>query len=192
MDVSGKTNVGIRKMNVNIRKMTTIAVLSALSIVLMLLIRFPILPAAPYLIYEPADVPILIGGFLFGPAAGIIITAIVCVIQAFALSTDGWVGLVMHVMATGSLVITSSVIYRRYHKLSGAIIALVAGTLAMTLVMIPVNLVIQPNFYGIPIETVKSLLVPAIIPFNLIKAGANSLLTLLVYKRISLFVKKFI
>ena len=192
MDVNGKTNVGIRKMNVNIRKMTTIAVLSALSIVLMLLIRFPILPAAPYLIYEPADVPILIGGFLFGPAAGIIITAIVCVIQAFALSTDGWVGLVMHVMATGSLVITSSVIYRRYHKLSGAIIALVAGTLAMTLVMIPVNLVIQPNFYGIPIETVKSLLVPAIIPFNLIKAGANSLLTLLVYKRISLFVKKFI
>ena len=192
MDVSGKTNVGIRKMNVNIRKMTTIAVLSALSIVLMLLIRFPILPAAPYLIYEPADVPILIGGFLFGPAAGIIITAIVCVIQAFALSTDGWVGLVMHVMATGSLVITSSVIYRRYHKLSGAIIALVAGTLAMTLVMIPVNLVIQPNFYEIPIETVKSLLVPAIIPFNLIKAGANSLLTLLVYKRISLFVKKFI
>ena len=192
MDVSGKTNVGIRKMNVNIRKMTTIAVLSALSIVLMLLIRFPILPAAPYLIYEPADVPILIGGFLFGPAAGIIITAIVCVIQAFALSTDGWVELVMHVMATGSLVITSSVIYRRYHKLSGAIIALVAGTLAMTLVMIPVNLVIQPNFYGIPIETVKSLLVPAIIPFNLIKAGANSLLTLLVYKRISLFVKKFI
>lgn len=192
MDVNGKTNVGIRKMNVNIRKMTTIAVLSALSIVLMLLIRFPILPAAPYLIYEPADVPILIGGFLFGPVAGIIITAIVCVIQAFALSTDGWVGLVMHVMATGSLVITSSVIYRRYHKLSGAIIALVAGTLAMTLVMIPVNLVIQPNFYGIPIETVKSLLVPAIIPFNLIKAGANSLLTLLVYKRISLFVKKFI
>ncbi|HEY8349549.1 MAG TPA: ECF transporter S component, partial [Clostridia bacterium] len=126
MDVNGKTNVGIRKMNVNIKKMTTIAVLSALSIVLMLFIRFPILPAAPYLIYEPADVPILIGGFLFGPAAGIIITAIVCVIQAFALSPDGWVGLVMHVMATGSLVITSSVIYRRYHKLSGAIIALVA------------------------------------------------------------------
>jgi riboflavin transporter FmnP len=62
----------------------------------------------------------------------------------------------------------------------------------MTLVMIPVNLIIQPNFYGVPVEVVKSLLVPAIIPFNLIKAGINSLLTLLVYKRISTIVKKLV
>ena len=89
-------------MNINVKKMATIAVLSALSIVFMLLIRFPILPAAPYLIYEPADVPVLIGGFLFGPLAGIIITLIVSVIQAFAFSTDGWVGLLMHVVATGA------------------------------------------------------------------------------------------
>ena len=71
-------------MDAKVKKMATIAVLSALSIVLMLLIRFPILPAAPYLIYEPADVPVLIGGFLFGPLAGIVITVIVSVIQAFA------------------------------------------------------------------------------------------------------------
>ncbi|HOA55136.1 MAG: ECF transporter S component [Acetivibrionales bacterium] len=179
-------------MNINVKKMATIAVLSALSIVFMLLIRFPILPAAPYLIYEPADVPVLIGGFLFGPLAGIIITLIVSVIQAFAFSTDGWVGLLMHVVATGALVVTSSLIYKKCHKLSGAVIALLAGTLAMTLVMIPVNLIIQPNFYGVPVEVVKSLLVPAIIPFNLIKAGINSLLTLLVYKRISTIVKKLV
>lgn len=179
-------------MDAKVKKMATIAVLSALSIVLMLLIRFPILPAAPYLIYEPADVPVLIGGFLFGPLAGIVITVIVSVIQAFALSTDGWVGLVMHVAATGALVVTASLIYKRYHKFSGAVIALVAGTLAMTLVMVPVNLIIQPNFYGVPIDVVKSLLFPAIIPFNLIKAGINSILTIIVYKRISLFVKKFV
>jgi riboflavin transporter FmnP len=75
---------------------------------------------------------------------------------------------------------------------SGAVIALAAGTLAMTLVMIPTNLIIQPRFYGVPVETVKSLLIPAVIPFNLIKAGANSLLTFIVYKSISRFVKKFV
>ena len=179
-------------MKTNVKKMATVAVLSALSIVLMLLIRFPILPAAPYLIYEPADVPVLIGGFLFGPAAGFIITVIVSTIQAFALSTDGWVGLVMHIIATGSLVITASTIYRVCRNKSGAVIALAAGTLAMTLVMIPTNLIIQPRFYGVPVETVKSLLIPAVIPFNLIKAGANSLLTFIVYKSISRFVKKFV
>jgi riboflavin transporter FmnP len=194
LQCAGITNIVRRscKMKTNVKKMATVAVLSALSIVLMLLIRFPILPAAPYLIYEPADVPVLIGGFLFGPAAGFIITVIVSTIQAFALSTDGWVGLVMHIIATGSLVITASTIYRVCRNKSGAIIALAAGTLAMTLVMIPTNLIIQPRFYGVPVETVKSLLIPAVIPFNLIKAGANSLLTFIVYKSISRFVKKFV
>jgi riboflavin transporter FmnP len=194
LQCAGITNIVRRscKMKTNVKKMATVAVLSALSIVLMLLIRFPILPAAPYLIYEPADVPVLIGGFLFGPAAGFIITVIVSTIQAFALSTDGWVGLVMHIIATGSLVITASTIYRVCRNKSGAVIALAAGTLAMTLVMIPTNLIIQPRFYGVPVETVKSLLIPAVIPFNLIKAGANSLLTFIVYKSISRFVKKFV
>ncbi|NLK86613.1 MAG: ECF transporter S component [Clostridiaceae bacterium] len=174
----------------NVKKMTTMAILSAMSIVLMLLIRVPLLPAAPYLIYEPADIPILIGTFIFGPISGLIMTVVVSVIQAFAFSTDGWVGLVMHVAATGAFVITAGLIYKKYHKFIGAIVALAAGTLAMTLVMIPVNLIVQPNFYGTPIEVVKSLIVPVIIPFNLIKAGVNSLWTLLVYKTISKLVKK--
>lgn len=176
-------------MEKNVKKMATMAVLSALSIVLMLLIRFPILPAAPYLIYEPADVPIFIGTFLFGPLAGLLMTVIVSVIQAFALSTDGWVGLVMHIAATGTYVVTAGLIYGKYRRFSGAVAAMAAGTIAMTLVMVPVNLIIQPNFYGTPVEVVKSLIFPAIIPFNLIKAGANSILTVLVYKRISKLIK---
>lgn len=174
----------------NVKKMTTMAILSALSMVFLLLIRFPILPAAPYLIYEPADVPIFIGTFLYGPLSGLAMTLVVSVIQAFTLSTDGWVGLIMHLAATGSFVITAGLIYRKYHKFTGAVVALVAGTLAWTLVMIPVNLIIQPNFYGNPIEVVKGMIVPVIIPFNLIKAGGNSVLTLLVYKSISKIVKK--
>ena len=98
-------------MNINVKKMATIAVLSALSIVFMLLIRFPILPAAPYLIYEPADVPVLIGGFLFGPLAGIIITLIVSLSRPLlSVQTAGWD--CMHVVATGALVVTSSLIYK--------------------------------------------------------------------------------
>ncbi len=177
-------------MKTNVKKMVTMAVLSALSLVLMLLVRFPVLPAAPYLIYEPADVPIFIGTFLFGPLAGLVLTVIVSTIQAFVLSPDGWVGLIMHVAATGTFVITAGLIYRRHHKFTGAVIALAAGTLAMTLVMVPVNLIIQPNFYGTPLAVVKSFILPVIIPFNLIKAGGNSILTVLIYKRISKLVKK--
>ena len=178
-------------MKFNVRKLVTMAVLAALSIVLMLFIKFPIIPAAPYLIYEPADVPIMIGSFLFGPLSGLLITVVVSLIQAFTTADgNGLVGFFMHVAATGAFVITAGLIYEKFHHVRGAIIALAVGTLAMTSVMIPVNLIIQPNFFNVPIDVVKSLLVPAIIPFNLIKAGLNSVLTFVVYKRISKIVHK--
>ena len=177
-------------MKFGVKKMVTMAVLAALSIVLMLLIRFPIIPAAPYLIYEPADVPILVGTFLFGPLAGLAITFVTSAIQATLLSADGWVGFIMHIIATGTLITVSGLIYKKIHTLKGAVVALVAGTVAMTLIMIPVNLVIQPNFYGVPYDTVKSMIIPVLIPFNLIKAGLNSVITLIVYKTISKVVHK--
>ena len=65
------------------------------------------------------------------------------------------------------------------------IISLVLGTLAMTVLMCILNLVLDPIFWGTPREAVLRLLVPAIIPFNLSKAGINSLITFLIYKRVS-------
>lgn len=170
-------------MTSNVNKMVKISVLSALSMVLMILIRFPIIPSAPYLEYEPADVPLLIIGFMYGPLAGILATIIVSVIQAFTVSAGGgWVGLVMHLFATGAFVLVSSTIYRKMHTMKGAIISLIAGTIAMALVMIPCNLFFTVRFYGVPYDAVVASLPTVVIPFNLIKAGLNSILTLLVYK----------
>lgn len=177
-------------MNNGVKKTVTMAILAALSIVLMLLIRFPILPAAPYLIYEPADIPVLIGTFMFGPFAGILITVVVSAIQATLLSADGWVGFVMHVVATGAYAATAGLVYMKFHNKKGAIAALAAGTLARTAIMVPLNLIIQPNFYGVPYEAVAKLIVPAIIPFNLIKGVINSILTMFIYKTVSKVVKK--
>ena len=52
------------------KKLTTMAMLAALSIVLVTFIHFPLFPAAAFLEYDPADIPIFIGTFLFGPLAG--------------------------------------------------------------------------------------------------------------------------
>ena len=135
--------------------------------------------------------PILIGSFLFGPLSGLLMTVVVSAIQAF-MSPDGLVGFVMHVIATGAFAVTAGLIYRKKHSLKGAVAALIAGTIAMAAVMIPVNLIIQPRFYGIPIETVKSLLIPAIIPFNLLKAGINSAVAFIVYKTVSKIVNRYL
>jgi Txe/YoeB family toxin of toxin-antitoxin system len=105
-------------MNSRLNKMVKIAVLSALAIVLMLLLRFPLIPSAPYMEYDPADIPVLIGGFMFGPISGLIITLIVSFIQAVSVSaSSGWIGFVMHVIATGTYVLVSSFIYKRINEL---------------------------------------------------------------------------
>ena len=68
--------------------------------------------------------------------------------------------------------------------------ALVCGSVTMILLMVPLNLLFTGYFMGTPIETVKALLLPAIIPFNAVKAFGNSLITLLLYKTISRIFKK--
>jgi len=177
-------------MKFGVKKMVTMGVLAALSIVLMMYIKFPIIPAAPYLVYEPADVPILIGTFLFGPPAGLAITVVVAGIQAIAFSPDGWIGFAMHVVATGTFITTAGLIYRKYHSRKGAITGLAAGTLARVLIMVPLNIIIQTTFYKMPYDVVKGLILPVIIPFNLIIAGINSIITMIVYKSISKIVHK--
>jgi len=177
-------------METKTNRLVRMAVLSALSIVLVMYVRFPIIPSAPFLEYEPGDVPMLIAAFMYGPAAGFIVTVIVSAIQAFTVSAaSGWVGFVMHVISTGTLVLVSGSIYKRFHTLKGAFAALAAGAAAMTLVMIPSNLFFTVRFYGVPYNAVVAMLPTAILPFNIIKSVANSIIVLVVYKPLSRFLK---
>lgn len=104
----------MRNVSANTRKLTTLAMLAALAIVLVALIHFPLVPAAPFLEYDPADIPIFIGTFLFGPAAGLALTAVVCVIQGVTVSAaSGPIGIIMHFLATGTFVLLAGNLYRR-------------------------------------------------------------------------------
>jgi riboflavin transporter FmnP len=58
--------------------------------------------------------------------------------------------------------------------------------------MIPANLIITPLFMGMPVDVVKGLLVPAIIPFNLLKQCINATFTAVIFIPILKAVKKYI
>lgn len=164
-------------------RLVKLGMLAALSILLVFLIHFPIFPAAAYLEYDMADVPILIGTFLFGPWWGLLLTAVVSVLQWVLVSpASGWVGAIMHFFATGSCVLVAGLLYRRKHTRGGAVLALLAGVVVQVLMMIPLNLIFTVHFNGAPAEVVMAMLPTIIIPFNLIKAGANALITFLLYK----------
>ena len=165
-------------------KLTKLAMMTAVSIVLLLLVRIP-WPAAPFLEYDPADLPIYITAFAFGPFEGLLVTLIVCLIQAFALGGSGIYGFIMHFIATGIVAVVIGTVYKRNKTKKTAIRALIMGVIITTVVMCIMNIIVTPVFMGAPRSAVIAMIPTVIIPFNLVKAGVNSLLTFILYKRIS-------
>ncbi len=173
------------------RKLTAMAIMIAISVVLVYFIHIPIFPQVAFLEYDPADISILICGFAFGPVAGICVTIIASLIQGLTVSAhSGVYGILMHVIATSAFVLVSSIIYRRHKSKKAAAIALICGVAAMVIVMVPANLFITPYFMGVPRSLVVDLL-GFIVAFNAIKAGINGFLTFLLYKSVSKLFKHF-
>ncbi len=163
-----------------------LAMMTAVSIVLLLIIRIPF-PPAPFLVYDPADVPIYITAFAFGPAAGLIVTLIVCLIQAFMLGGDGLYGFLMHFVATGIVAVVIGLMYARCKTKKRAVISLAVAVVVAVVVMCVMNILVTPAYMGAPREAVIAMIPTVIIPFNLLKAGLNAVLTFILYKRVSGF-----
>ncbi len=171
-------------------RIAKISMLVAISVVLVYVVHFPIFPMVPFLEYDPADIPIFIGTFAFGPLAGLMLTVITAVIQGVTVSAaSGPYGIIMHILATGSFVLAAGLIYRGSKSRKRAVVALATGVVTWTVVMVIANLVVTPLFLGVPVSVVKDLM-PYIVGFNLIKAGVNSIITFFLYKRISSFLHK--
>lgn len=178
------------KQKMTIRQMVGMAMLAAISIVFVSVIHFPLFPAAAFLEYDPADIPILIGTFAYGPIAGFILTVVVSLIQGITVSAgSGIIGIIMHIVATGSCTLISGTIYQKMKTKKGAAISLSIGVIIMTFAMVFMNLILTPLFMGAPVETVIAMLVPIFIPFNLLKYSINCLITFLLYKSISHILK---
>lgn len=167
------------------KQMTYLGVMAALAVVLAALVHFPILPQAGFLEYDPADIPLFIVAFAFGPLPALLLTVVVSVIQGVTVSAaSGVIGIIMHIAATGTAVLVAGGIYSRRKTRKTAVIALISGVLSMTGVMILMNLLLTPIYMGVPMEQVLLMILPVILPFNLIKAGINATVAFLVYKAV--------
>jgi riboflavin transporter FmnP len=156
------------------------------------LIHFPILPTAPFLEYEASDIPVLISAFAFGPLPGLVIGGVSILLHDMVFApSSGPYGMIMHVIALASYVLVAGFIYRKFKTKKGAVIALIAGGLAVAAIMIPANIFVTPHFMGVPVAAVYDMLPTAIIPFNLIKATITIVLVFIIYKRISPFLHKW-
>jgi riboflavin transporter FmnP len=177
--------------NSTVMRIAVMGMMGALSILLVVFIHFPLFPGAAFLEYDPADIPILVCTFIYGPLNGLLLTVVVSVVQGVTVSAQsGVIGIVMHVLATGVLVLVAGTIYHRKKSWKTAVGGVVAGALAMTATMVFWNIIFTPIFMGMPRSAVYPMLLPIIIPFNMLKAGINGAVTLVTYRHIEKFVVK--
>lgn len=161
------------------KKLTTIGMLCALAYAAVVVGRIPLVF---FLKYDPKDIIIVIGGLIFGPLTSFIVTVIVSGVQMFTISGTGILGCIMNIISSCSFACTAAFIYKRKHKLSGALLGLFCGWGCQVVVMTLWNYLIAPIYMGYPREAIVELLIPAFIPFNLIKGGLNAAITMLLYK----------
>lgn len=177
-------------------------IMAAAAIILMFL-EFP-LPLMPgFLKFDVSEVPVLLAAFALGPWSAIIIELIKNIAH-YPFSGTAGVGEIANFVIGCAFVVPAGIIYRLHHNKKMAIIAMVAGTLSMTLIGCLSNYFVMIPFYikafHMPIETIvgitnavgnkivkdlPTLIAFVFVPFNLFKGAIVSFIVALIYKRIS-------
>lgn len=185
----------------NTKKLVYIGLLAAVATVLMYLelpLTFLMMP--PFLKLDLSGVPTMIGTFMFGPVAGIFISLVKDLIHLLSSSTGG-VGELSDFLIYTAFSLCAGFVYRYKKDKKGALLSCVAGTAAITVVGALTNKFLIIPFYSkiMPIDAIVSAcsavnpLINSIdayilfgaAPFNLIKGLIISLVTFLVYKKLS-------
>lgn len=198
----------LRKEYFNTRTMVKVSILGAFSFLLMLF-DFPLWFAPTFLKFDFSDVPGLIGSFALGPFAGVLVQLVKNLLNLAIEGTDtAAVGELANFIVGSIFVYTAGYIYHRNKTFKTAIIGMVLGTLAMTVVMSLANYFVMIPLYaklfGWPIEDIvalgsavnkyvvdfKTLILFAVVPFNIVKGIIVTLITTLLYKRVSPILKR--
>ncbi len=163
------------------RRIATLGLLAAAAFVLMATVQFPVLPQAPYLRYDPSDTVALLAGVLYGPGPAVAVVFVKDLLYLL-FRARGPFGPLADFVAAATFAAATAWAYQRGGGpfLARLVRAAVVGTAARVVVMVPANFVILYLQFGMPPERVAGMLLPVIVPFNALKAGANALLALFV------------
>ncbi len=186
------------------KTLAKVAMLSALSFVLYMWVKFPLPMLFPsFLDIQISELPALIGGFSMGPLAGCAIIVVKCLIK-MPFSTTGCVGELGDMIFGIAFVLPAALIYKKLKTKKGALIASLVGALSSVAVSVLINRFMLIPFYtalygwdaiigmvsalypGVTEQTFYSYyIVIGVIPFNVLRCALVVLLTFLLYKHVS-------
>ncbi|RGD03814.1 ECF transporter S component [Lachnospiraceae bacterium AM25-11LB] len=191
-----------------LRTMVQIAMLSAVSAVLMMF-EFPIpFLAPPFIKMDFSEIPVLVGTFAMGPLAGVVIELLKNILHFVTYgTTTGGIGELSNFFIGCAFAVPAGIFYRKRKTRKNAVLGMATGTLLMVImgclsnafVMFPLYSVVM----GIPmdsfiamgtaihpaIDNMVTFVVLCMVPFNLVKGIIISMITLLLYKRLKVVLK---
>ncbi|NMD71015.1 ECF transporter S component [Bacillus sp. DNRA2] len=181
-----------------VRILVSLAMLSSISYILMF-VNFPVPPFPAFLKIDFSDIPALIGAIIFGPMAGVVIELIKNILDYFIKGSETGVpvGHVANFLAGILYILPTYYVYNKLTSKKGMTFALVLGSAVMAIVMSVLNyLVILPAytfFLNAPAMSgaeVKEYIVALILPFNLIKGVAMSILFMILFTKMGTWLNK--
>ncbi len=172
-----------------IKKTNTIAkigMLSAIAVILQYIGSAVGLRVGGFLDVELSDFPAIIGSLALGPVPGIFVELTKNLIHMLITRT-GFIGEVANFAVNGILVFVIGIIYKHNKTKKGALIALFAGTLVMTVAAIAVNYFVMLPLYMPAAQNAErfNIVLNIITPFNFLRGCALSAITLVTYKKLS-------
>lgn len=189
------------------RKLTMIGMFSAIAAILMIF-EFPMPFAPSFYKLDFSEIPVLITAFAFGPVAGVMVEFCKIVLNLLMDSTTtAFVGELANFMVGCSFILPASIIYLHKKNRKSAVIGCVIGTICLTIFGTSFNAIyLVPKFaelYGMPLEAIigmgtainpaitdlTTLVMFAVAPLNIIKGVSVSVITMLIYKKLSRFMK---
>jgi riboflavin transporter len=182
------------KKKTSVRASVSIGMLSSIAYLLMLL-NFPLPPFPNFLFIDFSDLPALIAALIFGPVAGILVEFFKNTLDYLMTGSQTGVpiGHIANFLAGIMFILPAYYIYNKIKTKKGMTIALIAGTLIMAVMMSILNyLFILPAYTALlNFPDMRNLVVPWILPFNILKGVIMSSIFMLLFIRMQAWINKY-
>lgn len=192
------------------RRLVLTAILGAISTLLMIL-EFPMPLIPPFVKMDFSELPVILGGFIMGPVDGTLIAVIKVVLNLLINgTTTAGIGELANLIYSLGYMLPAVFIYHKIKTKKGAVISLVTGTIITSIIAVIMNIVVIFPVYaklmGLDlaeivsmcasvnpyVKDMVSLMIFSMLPFNLFKYGVTSVITFILYKKLSHFVRNYI
>ena len=168
-------------------RMVVVAVFCALAYACQFVFRIHV----SFLTFDAKDAVMAIGAMIFGPVWGVVMSLLVALLEFLTLSGTGVYGFIMNFASSAAFTTLCAGVYKHKRTMMGAVLGLSAAVLGTTALMMLLNLIVTPLYMtGGSVEAVVELIPTLLLPFNLTKSLMNAGLVLVLYKPVSVALKK--